>query len=197
MPLFKRSETSSNRDKKLDKVLANYVRYIEDNIANINVLDPDMDLQDVEDVIEILVKQTNPIPYDFDVTVLIEFKYKKHNNEASVEQVQNIITKNLVPRIIAVTNEIKRISTISLILFSFGFLMLIGSILIQENGFSSSAIQQVFSIFSWVFIWTSLEKMIFERIELVRRKRLLKRLYFSSYELDPKSIIKKSVKISE
>lgn len=197
MPLFKRSETSSNRDKKLDKVLANYVRYIEDNIANINVLDPDMDLQEVEDVIEILVKQTNPIPYDFDVTVLIEFKYKKHNNEASVEQVQNIITKNLVPRIIAVTNEIKRISTISLILFSFGFLMLIGSILIQENGFSSSAIQQVFSIFSWVFIWTSLEKMIFERIELVRRKRLLKRLYFSSYELDPKSIIKKSVKISE
>ena len=197
MPLFKRSETSSNRDKKLDKVLANYVRYIEDNIANINVLDPDMDLQEVEDVIEILVKQTNPIPYDFDVTVLIEFKYKKHNNEASVDQVQNIITKNLVPRIIAVTNEIKRISTISLILFSFGFLMLIGSILIQENGFSSSAIQQVFSIFSWVFIWTSLEKMIFERIELVRRKRLLKRLYFSSYELDPKSIIKKSVKISE
>ena len=197
MPLFKRSETSSNRDKKLDKVLANYVRYIEDNIANINVLDPDMDLQEVEDVIEILVKQTNPIPFDFDVTVLIEFKYKKHNNEASVEQVQNIITKNLVPRIIAVTNEIKRISTISLILFSFGFLMLIGSILIQENGFSSSAIQQVFSIFSWVFIWTSLEKMIFERIELVRRKRLLKRLYFSSYELDPKSIIKKSVKISE
>jgi hypothetical protein len=197
MPLFKKNENLVYREKKLDKILSNYVRYIEDNIANINVIDPEMDLQEVEDAIEMLVKQTTPIPYEVDITVLIEFKYKKHNNEPSVEKVQSIISKNLVPRILSVTNEIKRISTISLILFTVGFAMLIASILISENGFSSLAIQQVFSIFSWVFVWTSLEKMIFERIELVRRKQLLKRLYFADYELDPKSILKKSTKISE
>lgn len=197
MGLFRKNEVMVNREKVLDKILSKYVRYVEDNIANINVVDPDLDLQEVEDLIEMLVRQTSSIPYEIDITVLIEFKYKKHNNEASVAQVQNIISKNLVPRILNKTLEIKRISTISIILFSVGFLMLVASILITENGFSNIAIQSVFSIFSWVFVWTSLEKMIFERIELVRRKQLLKRLYFAEYELDPKSIIKKSTKISE
>jgi hypothetical protein len=39
--------------------------------------------------------------------------------------------------------------------------------------------------------------MIFERIDMIRRKQILKRLYFAEFELDPKSIIKKSAKITD
>lgn len=199
MPLLKRQniELIKKRNKELERKVSKYVRYVEDNIANINVANPDMDLQEIDDTIEMLARQTRYIPVTNDITVLIEFKYKKNNNENSVEQVSELVKKNLIPRIRNISQEVNRISIISLILFALGFAMLIASILVTENGFSSSAIQQVFSIFSWVFIWTSLEKMIFERIDLIRHKQNLKRLYFAEFELDPKSIIKKSTKITE
>jgi hypothetical protein len=199
MPLFKKekAELIIRRNKELERKVSKYVRYVEDNIANINVDNPDLDLQEVDDVIERLASQTKYIPVTADITVLVEFKYKKNNNESSVEQVKEVVTKNLIPRIRNITQEVKRISIISLVLFGLGFIMLLASILVTENGFSSSAIQQVFSIFSWVFIWTSLEKMIFERIDMVRHKQILKRLYFAEFELDPKSIIKKSSKLTD
>jgi hypothetical protein len=198
MGIFNRqnAELIRKRNKELERKVSKYVRYVEDNIANINVTNPDMDLQEIDDTIEMLARQTRHIPVVNDITVLIEFKYKKNNNETSVDQVKELVKKNLIPRIRNISQEVKRISIISLILFGLGFAMLIASILVTENGFSSSTIQQVFSIFSWVFIWTSLEKMIFERIDLIRHKQNLKRLYFAEFELDPKSIIKKSSKIT-
>jgi hypothetical protein len=199
MPLFKKTnqELINRRNRELERKVSKYVRYVEDNVANINVLNPDLDLEEIDTIIEILARQTKYIPISSDITVLIEFKFKKNNNESSVEQVKELITKNLIPRIRNITQEVKRISIISSVLFGLGFIMLIASILVSENGFSGAAIQQVFSIFSWVFIWTSLEKMIFERIDLIRYKQILKRLYFAEYELDPKSIIKKSTKLTD
>jgi hypothetical protein len=45
-------------------------------------------------------------------------------------------------------------------------------------------IEQVFTIFTWVFSWTGLEKLIFDRPVLTNRQKNLKRLYSAKFILD-------------
>jgi len=42
-------------------------------------------------------------------------------------------------------------------------------------------IDQILVITSWVFIWTSVEKIFFERRDVMYHKRLIQRLYFAVY----------------
>jgi hypothetical protein len=52
------------------------------------------------------------------------------------------------------------------------------------EGTTGILFEQVIGIFTWVFAWTGLEKLIFDRPILTNRQKNLKRLYSAKFILD-------------
>ena len=79
--------------------------------------------------------------------------------------------------------DIRRLTLIGSILFSIGTFVLVFGGLFSETLFANAISGEVSAIFSWIFIWTGVEKLIFDRREVQYRVKLLKRLFHAKYIL--------------
>jgi hypothetical protein len=96
-----------------------------------------------------------------------------------IDQIQD----ELVPVIYYLKKDVRRLSIIGSTLLAIGNFVLIFGGIISETIFANSISQEVYAIFSWIFIWTGVEKLLFDRREMNYRIKLLKRLFHAKYIL--------------
>jgi hypothetical protein len=96
-----------------------------------------------------------------------------------IDQIQD----ELIPVIYYLKKDIRRLTLIGSVLYSIGMMVLVFGGWFSENLFVNAISGEVYGIFSWIFIWTGVEKLLFDRREIQYRVKLLKRLFHAKYIL--------------
>lgn len=164
----------------LDQRLKEYRQRVHDNTTSFTLNSPQLNQEGAQDIIHSLEMRTTYIPIQQPLTVTIKI------SEASIDMHQVIaqLQTSLVPMIYFLKKDGQRLLRIGLSLFSIGMVVLILSEWLAQTIVSSTISQEVYAILSWVFIWTGLEKMIFERRSTFLRIKRLKRLYNATYRVE-------------
>ena len=81
-------------------------------------------------------------------------------------------------------------------LLGIGNFVLIFGGLLSETIFFNSISSEVYAILSWIFIWTGVERLLFDRRALQYRIKLLNRLFHAKYILVRMTTKKASAKES-
>jgi hypothetical protein len=105
------------------------------------------------------------------------------NFEVHLPIIIDEIQDELVPIIYYIKKDIQRLTTIGGILLAIGNFVLIFGGLLSETVFFNSFSSEVYAILSWIFIWTGVERLLFDRRALQYRIKLLKRLFHAKYIL--------------
>lgn len=133
------------------------------------------------ELIKILEESTKYVPLKRSVTVAVD----PNDNDIELHKVVEYVKQELVPIIYHLDKDIRRMTLVSSLMIVFSAITLIVSVLLSDvSGTPGLLVEQVFTIFTWVFAWTGLEKLIFDRRDLVQRRKNLKRLYSAKYILD-------------
>lgn len=171
----------------LDARLKQYGREIDEDMASFKLLSDKFDGKIVQDVIRDLEEETRYTPLNRKVTVEVQAGNFEVHLPIIIDQIQD----ELVPIIYYLKKDLKRIGIIGSTLLGIGNFVLIFGGFISTSVFASTVSQEVYAIFSWIFIWTGVEKLLFDRREILYRIKLLKRLFHAKYILVRMSVKKK------
>ena len=164
----------------LDQRLKEYRQRVHDNTTSFTLNSPKLNQEEAQDIIHSLEMRTTYIPLQQPLTVTIKTKDTLIDMHPIIAQLQT----SLVPMIYFLKKDGQRLLRIGLSLFSIGMVVLILSEWLAQTLESSTITQEVYAILSWVFIWTGLEKIIFERRSTFLRIKRLKRLFNATYCVD-------------
>jgi hypothetical protein len=177
----------------LDSRLKQYGREVDEDMASIKILSPKFEGKVVQEAIRDLEEETRYTPLNRKVTVEVQAGNVEVHLPIIIDQIQD----ELVPVIYYLIKDIKRLTTIGTILLAIGNLVLIFGGLLSETVFFNTVSSEVYAILSWIFIWTGVEKLLFDRRELRHRVKLLKRLFDAKYILVRLSQNKNAEKLGE
>ena len=163
------------------KRIGAYSAKFEDGIIDIKISSGPIDRRKVLDAITRLESDTMYISSHQQLTIRVEFEDKLEDDN-KISTLKEAINSEIIKIIYHENQEIKRIKLISLILGIVGITSMSIAALLSNDKFITFAIQQLFVIISWVFIWETIDKMVFVRQQLVSKKLKLYQLYFADYE---------------
>ncbi len=148
-------------------------------MASFKLLSEKFEGKVVQDTIRDLEEETRYTPLNRKVTVEVQ----AGNFEVHLPIIIDEIQDELVPIIYYIKKDIQRLTTIGGILLGIGNFVLIFGGLLSETIFFNSISSEVYAILSWIFIWTGVERLLFDRRALQYRIKLLKRLFHAKYIL--------------
>lgn len=163
----------------LNARLKQYGREIDEDMASFKLLSEKFEGKIVQDTIRDLEEETRYTPLNRKVTVEVQ----AGNFEVHLPIIIDEIQDELVPIIYYIKKDIQRLTTIGGILLAIGNFVLIFGGLLSETVFFNSFSSEVYAILSWIFIWTGVERLLFDRRALQYRIKLLKRLFHAKYIL--------------
>jgi hypothetical protein len=172
----------------LDARLKQYGREIDEDMASFKMVSENFEGKMVQDVIRDLEEETRYTPLNRKVTVEVQAGNFEVHLPIIIDQIQD----ELVPVIYYLKKDVRRLSVIGSTLLMIGNFVLIFGGLLSETLFLNAVSEEVYAIFSWIFIWTGVEKLIFDRREMNYRIKLLKRLFHAKYILVRTAIKKKN-----
>jgi hypothetical protein len=163
----------------LDARLTQYGREIDEDMASFKIVSDKFEGKVVLDTIRDLEEETRYTPLNRKVTVEVQAGNFEVHLPIIIDQVQD----ELIPVIYYLKKDIRRLTLIGSLLFGIGSFVLIFGGLFAETLFANAISAGSAEIFSWIFIWTGVEKLIFDRREVQYRVKLLKRLFHAKYIL--------------
>jgi hypothetical protein len=163
----------------LDARLNQYGREIDEDMASFKIVSDKFEGKIVQDTIRDLEEETRYTPLTRKVTVEVQAGNFEVHLPIIIDQVQD----ELIPVIYYLKKDIRRLTLIGSILFAIGGFVLIFGGIFSETLFANAISAGSAEIFSWIFIWTGFEKLIFDRREIQHRVKLLKRLFHAKYIL--------------
>ncbi len=163
----------------LDARLTQYGREIDEDMASFKIISDKFEGKVVQDTLRDLEEETRYTPLTRKVTVEVQAGNFEVHLPIIIDQIQD----ELIPVIYYLKKDIRRPTLIGSILFSIGTFVLVFGGLFSETLFANAISGEVSAIFSWIFIWTGVEKLIFDRREVQYRVKLLKRLFHAKYIL--------------
>ncbi len=163
----------------LDARLTQYGREIDEDMASFKIVSDKFEGKVVQDTIRDLEEETRYTPLTRKVTVEVQAGNFEVHLPIIIDQIQD----ELIPVIYYLKKDIRRLTLIGSILFSIGSFVLIFGGLFSETLFANAISAGSAEIFSWIFIWTGVEKLLFDRREVQYRVKLLKRLFHAKYIL--------------
>jgi hypothetical protein len=163
----------------LDARLTQYGREIDEDMASFKIISDKFEGKVVQDTLRDLEEETRYTPLTRKVTVEVQAGNFEVHLPIIIDQIQD----ELIPVIYYLKKDIRRLTLIGSILFSIGTFVLVFGGLFSETLFANAISGEVSAIFSWIFIWTGVEKLIFDRREVQYRVKLLKRLFHAKYIL--------------
>jgi hypothetical protein len=163
----------------LDARLTQYGREIDEDMASFKIVSDKFEGKVVQDTIRDLEEETRYTPLTRKVTVEVQAGNFEVHLPIIIDQVQD----ELIPVIYYLKKDIRRLTLIGSLLFGIGSFVLIFGGLFSETLFANAISAGSAEIFSWIFIWTGVEKLLFNRREVQYRVRLLKRLFSAKYIL--------------
>ena len=163
----------------LDARLTQYGREIDEDMASFKIVSEKFEGKVVQDTLRDLEEETRYTPLIRKVTVEVQAGNFEVHLPIIIDQIQD----ELIPVIYYLKKDIRRLTLIGSLLFSIGSFVLIFGGLFAETLFANAISAGSAEIFSWIFIWTGVEKLIFDRRELQYRVKLLKRLFHAKYIL--------------
>jgi|688.fasta_scaffold224466_3 hypothetical protein len=163
----------------LNARLNQYGREVDEDMASFKLLSEKFEGKIVQDTIRDLEEETRYTPLNRKVTVEVQ----AGNFEVHLPIIIDEIQDELVPIIYYIKKDIQRLTTIGGILLAIGNFVLIFGGLLSETVFFNSFSSEVYAILSWIFIWTGVERLLFDRRALQYRIKLLKRLFHAKYIL--------------
>jgi hypothetical protein len=163
----------------LDARIKQYGRHVDEDMASFKLVSEKFEGKIVQDVIRDLEEETRYTPLNRKVTVEVLAGKLNVHLPIIIDQIQD----ELVPVIYYLKKDFRRLTLIGSILVAVGNFVLIFGGLISDSIFASAISEEVYAIFSWIFIWTGVEKLMFDRREISNRIKLLKRLFHAKYIL--------------
>lgn len=163
----------------LDARLTQYGREIDEDMASFKIVSDKFEGKVVQDTLRDLEEETRYTPLKRKVTVEVQAGNFEVHLPIIIDQIQD----ELIPVIYYLKKDIRRLTLIGSLLFSIGSFVLIFGGLFSETLFANAISAGSAEIFSWIFIWTGVEKLIFDRREVQYRVKLLKRLFHAKYIL--------------
>jgi hypothetical protein len=163
----------------LDARLTQYGREIDEDMASFKIVSDKFEGKVVQDTLRDLEEETRYTPLIRKVTVEVQAGNFEVHLPIIIDQIQD----ELIPVIYYLKKDIRRLTLIGSLLFSIGSFVLIFGGLFAETLFANAISAGSAEIFSWIFIWTGVEKLIFDRREVQYRVKLLKRIFHAKYIL--------------
>jgi hypothetical protein len=163
----------------LEARLKQYGREVDEDMASFKLLSENFDGKVVQDVIRDLEDETRYTPLNRKVTVEVQAGNFDVHLPIIIDQIQD----ELVPVIYYLKKDVRRLSIIGSTLLAIGNFVLIFGGILSDTIFANAVSEEVYAIFSWIFIWTGVEKLLFDRREMNYRIKLLKRLFHAKYIL--------------
>jgi hypothetical protein len=163
----------------LNARLNQYGLEVDEDMASFKLISEKFEGKIVQDTIRDLEEETRYTPLNRKVTVEVQ----AGNFEVHLPIIIDEIQDELVPIIYYIKKDIQRLTTIGGILLAIGNFVLIFGGLLSETVFFNSFSSEVYAILSWIFIWTGVERLLFDRRALQYRIKLLKRLFHAKYIL--------------
>jgi hypothetical protein len=163
----------------LDARLTQYGREIDEDMASFKIVSDKFEGKVVQDTLRDLEEETRYTPLIRKVTVEVQAGNFEVHLPIIIDQIQD----ELIPVIYYLKKDIRRLTLIGSLLFSIGSFVLIFGGLFAETLFADAISAGSAEIFSWIFIWTGVEKLLFDRREIQYRVKLLKRLFHAKYIL--------------
>lgn len=163
----------------LDARLTQYGREIDEDMASFKIVSDKFEGKVVQDTLRDLEEETRYTPLIRKVTVEVQAGNFEVHLPIIIDQIQD----ELIPVIYYLKKDIRRLTLIGSLLFSIGSFVLIFGGLFAETLFANAISAGSAEIFSWIFIWTGVEKLLFDRREVQYRVKLLKRIFHAKYIL--------------
>lgn len=163
----------------LNARLKQYGLEVDEDMASFKLLSEKFEGKIVQETIRDLEEETRYTPLNRKVTVEVQ----AGNFEVHLPIIIDEIQDELVPIIYYIKKDIQRLTTIGGVLLGIGNFVLIFGGLLSETIFFNSISSEVYAILSWIFIWTGVERLLFDRRALQYRIKLLKRLFHAKYIL--------------
>jgi len=165
--------------EELDERVKAYSEEAEDDTVHLKVSNFLPDEQEIREIIDNLEDGTRYLPLHRGVVVVVECE---DAGTGDLDTFRESVKKELIPRLYYLDRDMKRLTRIGLIMLAIGAVIMGVSTFLATMTFTASyVIDQILVITSWVFIWTSVEKIFFERRDVMYHKRLIQRLYFAIY----------------
>jgi hypothetical protein len=163
--------------------LVHFASIMDDDTVKIQIQTKKFENLAAIEVIKILEESTKYIPLKRSVTVAVD----PNDHDIELHKIVEYVKQELVPIIFHLNNDIRRLTFLSSLMLLLSTVTLVLSVFVTNTGIEGTTgilFEQVIGIFTWVFAWTGLEKLIFDRPILTNRQKNLKRLYSAKFILD-------------
>ncbi len=127
------------------------------------------------EIIRYLKDETKKAPMENDLTIKIK---TAENINCKVEAIEKMIKADIEEQIIATGKKMGRITRSSVILAAIGML-LIGITQVFQISERRYSLNEFIIVMSWVFMWKAVELWFFKRADLMRKRGVLAKIFFS------------------
>lgn len=161
--------------KRLDDCVDKYKEYIEENYIEVDAKEV-LNKNTISDAIDGMEVDNKYIPYKYDLEIYVTNCPKKQE-----EVVKNKIEQQIVARLYEIKLALRIFYKKIILLFAFGLIFLGLSVYMNAINLDIFVLKEIASIGSWVFMWTTVEKLFFDCNDLKRKQYMIERLFFSKY----------------
>lgn len=166
------------KSKQLDERVKRYRDYMEETWIEVDAKEV-LNKNTLTDAIDGMEEDNKYIPYKDDVEIIIKNALKTQQS-----LIRNKIEHQLVARLYELKMSIRRLYRKIFFTFTIGMIGFISNIILHHYEVDLFAVREMLNIVSWIFLWTTIEKFIFDRHELLYKKNLMERMYFGKYSFD-------------
>lgn len=166
------------KSKQLDERVKRYRDYMEETWIEVDAKEV-LNKNTLTDAIDGMEEDNKYIPYKDDVEIIIKNALKTQQS-----LIRNKIEHQLVARLYELKMSIRRLYRKIFFTFTIGMIGFISNIVLHHYEVDIFAVREMLNIVSWIFLWTTIEKFIFDRHELLYKKNLMERMYFGKYSFD-------------
>lgn len=166
------------KSKQLDERVKRYRDYMEETWIEVDAKEV-LNKNTLTDAIDGMEEDNKYIPYKDDVEIIIKNALKTQQS-----LIRNKIEHQLVARLYELKMSIRRLYRKIFFTFTIGMIGFISNIVLHHYEVNLFAVREMLNIVSWIFLWTTIEKFIFDRHELLYKKNLMERMYFGKYSFD-------------
>ena len=171
------------KSKQLDERVKRYRDYMEETWIEVDAKEV-LNKNTLTDAIDGMEEDNKYIPYKDDIEIIIKNALKTQQS-----LVRNKIEHQLVARLYELKMSIRRLYRKIFFTFTIGMISFIINVVLNHYEVDIFAVREMLNIVSWIFLWTTIEKFIFDRHELLYKKNLMERMYFGKYSFDESEMI--------
>jgi len=171
------------KTKQLDERVKRYRDYMEETWIEVDAREV-LNKNTLTDAIDGMEEDNKYIPYKDDVEIII-----KNAQKTQQTLIRNKIEHQLVARLYELKMSIRRLYGKIFFTFTIGMISFVANVLLNHFNVEVFALTELLNIISWIFLWTTIEKFIFDRHELLYKKNLIERMYFGKYSFDESETI--------